>query len=136
MYFVLYNTITGDLVSQGTVVANPVPVGLTAQDIINPPADNTVWNTTSRSFVVRPSPRIIPKSDFIQRFTIAERKEMFGFSHGTTYTAAQQKNLAALMRYMDFLDRIDLDDAAIQQGVPYLETIGVIAVGRAAQVLA
>lgn len=136
MYFVLYNTITGDLVSQGTVVANSVPVGLTVQDIINPPADNTIWNTASRSFVVRPSPRIIPKSDFLQRFTIAERKEMFGFSYGSTYTPDQQKNLAALMRFIDCLDRIDLDDAAIQQGVPYLETMGIVAVGRAALVLA
>lgn len=135
MYFVVFNTATGELVSQGTVVANPLPSGLTSQDIVNPPADNTIWGTTSRSFVPRPSPRILSKSIFIQRFSITERREMFGFMHGNTYTAAQQKLLASIMRYLDFLDRIDLGDAAIQQGVNYLETVGVLAAGRAAQVL-
>lgn len=135
MYYVIYNSSTGALVSQGTVLTSPLPAGLTSQDIVSPPADNTVWDTVSRSFVTKPSPRIIPKHEFIQRFSIAERRELFGFMHGNTYTAAQQKILASILRYLDFLDRIDLDDVAIQQGVNYLETAGVLAAGRAAQVL-
>lgn len=135
-YYAVYETSTGILKSQGSVIANPLPAGLTAVDIVNPPAENTVWDTATHAFVPKPSPRILLKVDFIQRFTIAERKEMFGYAHGTTYTVAQQKNLASFMRYLDFLDRIPIDDAGIQQGTNYLETVGILAAGRAAQVLA
>lgn len=135
-YYAVYETSTGILKSQGSVIANPLPAGFTAIDIVNPPADNTIWDTVTHTFVPKPSPRILLKVDFIQRFSLAERKEMFGFNFGTTYTAAQQKNLASFMRYLDFLDRIPLDDSGIQQGVNYLETVGILAAGRAAQVLA
>ena len=135
-YYAIYVTATGELKSQGSIVADPLPSGLTAVDIVNPPADDTMWDAASRSFVPRPAPRIIRKVDFIQRFTLAERKELFGFTVGSTYTPSQQKNLAAFMRYLDFLDVIPLDDVGIQQGVNYLETVSVIAAGRAAQVLA
>lgn len=136
MYFVIYNTTTGELVSQGTVISSSIPAGFTAQDIVNPPTDNTIWNSASRSFVQRAASRIISKYEFIQRYSLAERREMFGFMHGSTYTTAQQKNIASFMRYLDFLDRVDLDDIAIQQGVNYQESISMIGAGRAAQVLA
>lgn len=151
-YYAVYETSTGILKSQGTTIiqkkldgtyetiseaiARLTAAGLTAIDIVNPPADNTIWDTVTRAFVAKPSPRILLKVDFIQRFSLAERKEMFGFNFGTTYTAAQQKNLSSFMRYLDFLDRIPLDDSGIQQGVNYLETVGILAAGRAAQVLA
>jgi hypothetical protein len=133
----IYETATGTLVSTASdiaQVANPLPAGLTRKTIADPP-DGYLWSVTLLDFVAPPAPRKIGKYDFISRFTIAERKELFGFSYGTTYTAAQQKNLANFMRYLDFLDIIDLDDTAIQTGVNYLETTSIIAAGRAAQVL-
>lgn len=135
-YYAIYVTATGELMSQGSIVADPLPANLTAVDIVNPPADNTMWAVASRSFVPRPAPRIISKVDFIQRFTLTERKELFGFTVGPSYTPAVQKNLAAFMRYLDFLDVIPLDDPGIVQGVNYLETVSILPVGGAAKALA
>jgi hypothetical protein len=135
-YYAIYETSNGRLVSQGTVIANPLPTGLTAVDIINPPADGYIWDAVLRTFIPPPAPRIIGKTVFIKRFTLAEQKEMFGFMYGTTYTAAQQKNLASLMRFMDFLDLIDLDDTTLVSGISYLTTVGILTAGRAAVVLA
>jgi hypothetical protein len=133
----IYETATGRLVSTAsspTEVANPLPPGLTQKTVAVPP-DGNIWSTTLLDFVAPPAARVIGKSEFIQRFTVTQRKELFGYMYGATYTAAQQKNLSSIMRYLDFLDVIDLDDVAIQQGITYLETIGILPAGGAAQVL-
>lgn len=135
-YYAVYRSVSGELISLGTILAEVLPAGLVAVDLIIPPPDGHVWNAVSLAFVAPTPPRVIRKISFINRFTLAEEKELFGFNFGSTYTAAQQKNLASFMRYLDYLDFIDLDDAAIQQGVTYLGTVGILGVGRVAQVLA
>lgn len=136
--YAIYEFANGNLYSTAQSidqVDNPLPGNLRSK-LIAEPAIGSVWSTVALDFVAAAAQRKIPKSVWIQRFTIAERKEVFGFNIGSTYTVAQQKNLSALMRYLDFVESIDLDDTAIQQGVNYLETIGILAAGRAAQVLA
>src|SRR3990172_9537889 len=103
--YVIFETATGALVSSTSdisLVASPLPVGLTSK-LVADPATGTIWSTGLLDFAPAPAARLIPKYLFVQRFTIAERKELFGFNYGSTYTAAQQKNVAALMRYLDFL---------------------------------
>lgn len=136
--YVVYEIATGRDISRTdspALIADPLPAGFASKQVADP-ASGLVWSTALLDFVAAPGPRRIGKAVFIQRFTIAERKELFGFAHGTTYTAAQQKNLASFMRYLDFLDVIDLDDTALQAGVNYLTTVSILAAGRAAQVLA
>ena len=134
----IFETATGRLVSTASdisLVASPLPVGLSSK-LIADPAAATMWSTAALDFVPRPAPRIISKVSLIQRFTLAERTELFGFNFGNAYTAAQQKNLASFMRYLDFLDSIPLDDVGINQGVNRLVTVGILTAERATQVLA
>lgn len=138
MTIAVYEIATGRLVSitdDPQFVANPLPAGLAVKTVNDPPA-GYIWDELSLDYVAPPAPRIIAKFEFIQRFTQAEQKEIFGFSFGNSYTSAQQKNMATLMRFLDFVDLIDLDDATVQSGVQYFETVGAIGAGRAAVILA
>ena len=52
-FYAIYETASGRLRSLGSIKADPLPAGLTAADITNPPADNTMWDETTRAFVAR-----------------------------------------------------------------------------------
>ena len=97
--------------------------------------DNFQWDPSTRALVPRTPQRFLPKWFFIQRFTDSERKAFFGFPLDSTKTEAQRKIISALMWYLLYLDTINLDDTSLVAGVQYLETIGVLATGRAAQIL-
>lgn len=136
--YCVYETATGNLVSTTSalnLVASPLPGGLSVKQVADPP-QGYVWSTSSLDFVAPPSPRIITKSTFIERFTLTEKKEIFGFQYGTTYTAAQQKNLASIMRYLDFVDVIKLDSTDIQTGVNYFVTVAILTAARRDAILA
>lgn len=135
MFYAVYDKASGRLVSSGTVLSAKVDPALEVKTFADPPPEGQAWDEVTLAFKPRPAKRILRKSDFIQRFTIGERKELFGFQFGNAYTTAQQKNLSAFMRYLDFLDRIDMDDTAISGGVQYLESVGVLAAGRASEIL-
>jgi hypothetical protein len=72
---------------------------------------------------------------FIQRFTNAERILFFSYYLDSTKSEAQRKNVFAFEQYLVYLDIINLDDASIVAGTQYLETVAVLAAGRAAQIL-
>lgn len=132
----IYHVSTGELVSSTSVPPTELSADLDYIEYDDGYEIDKVWNTTTLDFDARPAPRIISKTDFIDRFITSEIKEMFGFNIGSTYTEAQQKNIRVLMRYLDFLDKIDLDNTRINTGVTYLESVGILASGRAAEILA
>ena len=70
-YFAVYETATGRLKSLGTVLADPLPVGLTVLDIGSPPPDNEMWDATITSFIPRP-PKV-----FIDRLEDLKNKPQF-----------------------------------------------------------
>lgn len=136
--FCIYQTATGELVSTTdslALIASPLPGGLSVIEVANP-ASGWVWNPGTLNFIAPPSPRIISKTEFIERFTLAEKKELFGFMYGSSFTAAQQKNLASIMRYMDFIDSVNLDSTDIQTGVNYFVTVNILTAARRDAVLA
>lgn len=45
---------TGRLVSQGTIVANPLPVGLEVRQLAAKPSDDEMWDEGTKGFVPRP----------------------------------------------------------------------------------
>ncbi len=53
-YFAIYETATGRLRSLGTVLADPMPPEFTVVDIGSAPADNTMWDEATRTFIPRP----------------------------------------------------------------------------------
>ena len=135
--YVIYNTITGQDVSRTArleSVANPLPVGLSVK-LVTDPADGFIWSNTLLDFVSPPTPRIIGQTAFIERFTLPEQQDFLGVAFGTL-TNGQKKNVMTFLWYLMLLDVVRLDSPAIIAGVNYLQTVGIIAAGRAAQVLA
>jgi hypothetical protein len=55
MYFALYNTTTGALLSQGTLMVTPLPPGTAILELQGPPLDSEMWDTATRTFVPRPA---------------------------------------------------------------------------------
>lgn len=65
-WFVIFENATGRLESIGQIVADDRQLqsrGLVKAAIQNPPADNEMWDETSRSFVARPAQVIRDKLD-------------------------------------------------------------------------
>ncbi len=133
-WFAVYNITTGALVSVGTVVASPLPQGLAAVDL-GAFAPTGVWNSLTHIFdpaaTLKP---ILSLKDFAGRFTSVEREALFNMQQNGT--ATQKNKLGAFRQYLTDCNSSDLNDAYIQASVQLMETAGVLAVGRAAVVLA
>lgn len=52
----VYRNTTGELVSVGTVIANPLPAGFTAVVLAGQPTATQRWNATTRAFEAIPAP--------------------------------------------------------------------------------
>lgn len=64
-WFLVYETATGRLVSQGTVLADPLPRGLTSVDVGTKPDDSLMWDASARVFVSRPAKILVDRVDDI-----------------------------------------------------------------------
>lgn len=133
-WFAIWKTSDGELVSVGTVVSSPLPSGLSSTELGESPPSG-VWNSSTHVFdaaaVLKPVLRL---RDFQQRFTQAEREALWDVQQNGT--ATQKKKLGAFRQYLTDAGEADLNDAYIVSSVNLMETAGVIAAGRAAQVLA
>lgn len=90
---------------------------------------NYTWDENSVTFVYRPNGRLISKLDYMNRFTDAELAQI--------YTAA--KTTVAIEIWLDkfkLAESIYLDDPRTISGVQTMELVGLIAPGRAAEILA
>lgn len=76
-----------------------------------------------------PAPRLLTHEQFIQRFDPAEWQAM-------TEAARESPAMDAWMRRFALATVLNLDDVATQAGVQALEMVGVLATGRAQEVLA
>jgi hypothetical protein len=132
-WFAVYRTADGTLVSTGTVVANPLPAGLTAKDF--GAAQTGIWNKTTKVFDPAPVLKaVLSLKDFWNRFTVAEREALMNLQLVGTQT--QKNKLGAFKSYVSDVGLADLNDAYIQSSVNLLESVGIIAAGRAAVILA
>lgn len=133
----VYETATGRLVSTASaenLLANPLPAGLASKEVSDPPA-GAIWNTTTLVFDPAPARTRLGKLEFIQRFTLAERRQIFTATLPASPTQTQ-RDAWAFLRYLDFLDVIDLTDSAVIGGVNALQSVGLLAAGRPAEILA
>lgn len=76
----------------------------------------------------------LPPREFWRRFTAAEREKLEDLA--MTGTASVKKKLAAFKTYVQTGGNVELDDDYIIAIVAAMETAGVIAAGRAAEILA
>ncbi len=134
---ILYSIANGTFVALTDNMVDPPPSGYATKSVGNerPDLDKYQWDPSTLGLVPRAPSRLISKYFFIQRFTDTERRELFGFSLNSTKTEAQRMRVAAFVWYLTFLDTINLDDTSIVTGMNYLETVAVLAAGRAAQIL-
>lgn len=63
MHYALYTTATGQLISIGTVLPDPVPQGLSVLARETVPADTEMWDAASRSWVARPAKVLVDRLD-------------------------------------------------------------------------
>lgn len=137
MYSIIYQTGNGVFVALSENHIDPLPSGLSAKSVgeLQPDMSAYQWDPSTFGLVPRTPQRIVSKLTFIQRFTDAERRALFGFSLDSSKTETQRKLVFAFERYLDFLDMINLDDTSVASGMLYLETVGVLTSGRSGQIL-
>ncbi len=130
MYYV-YQLATGALQSVASVVASPLPDGLGVKEL--PPADwaTQQWDTATASLVARPSVarRTIDKTEFLRRLTLTSLAAVLA-------RESTDPLIAALRVWIDNVTRVDLDTTEVQQGIGYLQQLGVITAQHAAAILA
>lgn len=125
MTYAVYDTTTGVLISTGDVVANPLPAGMSATTVAS---TNGIWNTSTHVF--DPAPVIKPpisKVTIIKRLTVTEFQ---GFKNST------DPQIEYFWEMFRSADSIDPNDPATQNGFAYATSIGILASGRTAQILA
>jgi hypothetical protein len=132
-WFAVWKTVGGDLVSVGTEVGS-LPPGLSVTDM-GEQQPSGVWNNVTHTFDPEVTLKaVLTLKAFAQRFTVAEREALFDMQQNGT--AAQKKKLGSFKDYLQSCQGADLNDAYIQASVALMESAGVVAAGRAAQILA
>lgn len=137
-WFAVYDKTTGRLESLGTVVADDITLArrnlAKLQLSFDPRVPTKQWNETTRDFddIPEPKPKI-SKRDFLDRFTPAEREDIYDAARNGS--AAVQKKLNAFLEYVQAVDDVDLGDQYIIDSVTAMETAALIGAGRAAEIL-
>lgn len=127
-WYAVYHSTDGALVSVGSSVADPLPSGLASKTYATRPDQGQVrWNPTLLDFEPYKVAPVLSRVQYAQRFTAAERKAIRDSTDATAQDLEYQTRLA---------DTIDLGSQNVINGVNYLESIGLIGVGRAAEILA
>jgi hypothetical protein len=137
--YAIYRIADGALVSIGTVMASQGVLesnGYSYVELVSQPGPFDVWNPTTHSFNTMPTPKeVLMKQDFVERFTEQEWEDLMAFPTSNVGTAAQRKRVLGGIRRLEWVDQIDLNLAKIQNSINYLETVGILAAGRAAQII-
>lgn len=80
-------------------------------------------------------PVFVSKYTFRTRFTFDERLGIDSFDSNVTLTDEQKQNILTITKDFDSAQEIDLALQETIDGVNYLETAGLLTVGRAAEIL-
>lgn len=129
--FLVYDAVTGALVSSGTVLADPLPEGLQFVEVADVDFATQQWDAETRTLVARPpvAIRSIDKSEFLRRLTLTTLAQALALE-GT------DPQIAALRMWIDNVSKIDLDTPEVQLGIGYLQQLGLVTAQHAADILA
>ena len=102
---------------------------------LNAVTDGMMVDPLNKVLIALPIPAhpVLALRDFLRRFTAAERAALEGLA--ATGTQNVKNQIAAFFRYVQADNTVDCGDNYIQTVVQTMETQGVIATGRAAQIL-
>ena len=80
--------------------------------------------------------RILTKYQFRKLFTFAERISIDNFAANPGISAQNKAVLSTIMKDLEVSGEVQLDNPDVAAGVQFLETVGLLGTGRAAQILA
>ena len=131
MIYTLCNVETGALIQISEQPIDPVghPLMVKTFDVPMPDLTKQEWDKAGLRFTNKPGNRTMTKLDYLRRFTGDERVAI----------RAAAKQSPVLEDYLALLELsldVSLDDPDTVQAVGMLEQIGLIAPGRAAEILA
>lgn len=121
----------GRLVSESSVVADPLPDGLTAVALAERPDWATHrWDPAVQQLVSVSARRVrtLDKAEFLRRLTL-------GALAAALARESTDPLIAAFRVWIDNVTRVDLDTAEVQQGIGYLQQMGILTAEHAAQIL-
>lgn len=128
MWHAIYRTADGVLASVGTVVADPLPPGLSAKAIDGDPVGKQ-WNAQALEFGPVPAlPDAWTNYEFRKRLTMAERIAV----------RERAKTDPIAFDFMDLLDRsgeIIRANPDVLAGLSYLVSVGVLSAGRPTEII-
>lgn len=79
--------------------------------------------------------RILTKYQFRKLFTFQERIAVDNFASNPNISAQNKAILSTIMKDLDVSGEVQLDNPDVAQGIGFLEQIGLIGTGRAAQII-
>lgn len=138
-WYAVYRDSDGVLVSEGTVLAKELPKGLVAVEVAadRPQAgpSGLVWSPKRRSFDTAPVAKgALSLKEFLDRFTPGEREVWWKFSADGDMN--KKYSLGSFRSYLDAAGAVDLGDPYVVNAVQSMESAGVLAAGRAVEILA
>lgn len=127
MWYAIYNVEGGELVSLGTVVADPLPTGLSAKEVGESRPEGE-WSVAALNFGPAPCASLLASQDFMGRFTVAEeaavRQRAMTDPMLQTFLARVERARSVSMAHPDMV-----------AGMQYLVQLGLITAERCAEIL-
>jgi hypothetical protein len=127
MWHAIYDTTTGKLESLGTVLADPLPEGLTAA-AIGEQAPEGEWDASARAFVTRAAAQVWAPQDFMGRFTVAEETAIRA-------RAMTDPNMLTFLARVERARSVSSAHPDTIAGLSYCVSIGVITAPRYQEIL-
>ena len=131
MIYVLCNVETGDLlqISEQPITTAGAPLMVKTFSMDMPDLTKVEWDKGGLNFKPKSQSRIVTKLAYLRKFTGEERV--------TIRTAAKSNVvLEDYLALMELADEVNLDDPDTVAAVGMLEAVGLLATGRAAEILA
>lgn len=126
MMYMVYETADGNPISVCSVEPTTLRAGLAYKDIGN---DRGVWNESALTWDPLPEKKVIDKVDFTDLFTAKEFEDIVGATR-------TNDKVAAFLETFRAAEMVDLRSSRIMNAVMGMETLGLLANGRAAEILA
>lgn len=127
MWYAIYNTATGALVSSGTVIANPLPDGLASVECgQSQPAGE--WDAATLTFLEPVELIVLSPQDFMGRFTVAEETAIRN-------RAMTDANMVTFLARVERARTVTLSHPDTIAGMNYCVSFGLITTERKAEIL-
>ena len=123
-WFAVYRISDGQLISVGTVIADPLPAGIASKDFGTTRPEGS-WNETTLEFDPYPLRRRYTVVALLRRFTRTERN---------AFRASTDSAVSDFLFLLQLDDEVDADDPALSNAIDMLETKGIIGQGRADEI--